>query len=143
MAIRHFGKFIKLAIHLDFCHSLVRIQMTVQIGLRLFILRSRVFQPVHFPLFGPLTFNNLDPPLLARLRVYQQTLVHTRLIFISLLGKSWETHPEFFRNFSFPGLTQMDFWKTHPSIFCKYLFSFCKISGHELDLFLENMSIFG
>ena len=28
-------------------------------------------------------------------------------------------------------------------IFCVYLFSFCKISGHELDRFLENLSIFG
>ena len=52
-------------------------------------------------------------------------------ISLTLIGKSWKTHPEFFSEISvFRGVTQTDFWKTHPSIFCEYLFSFCKISGH-------------
>ena len=56
------------------------------------------------------------------------------------IGKFWKTHPDFFfRNFDFRG----DFWKTHPSIFCEYLSIFCKISGHDLDWFLENSSILG
>ena len=33
-------------------------------------------------------------------------------------------------------------WKTQPSIFCEYLFSFWKISGHKLVRLLENSSIF-
>ena len=42
----------------------------------------------------------------------------------------------FVRNFNFRGISWTVFWKIHPSIFCEYLFSFCKISGHELDRFL-------
>jgi len=36
----------------------------------------------------------------------------------------WKTHPVFFRNFNFRRISWTDFWKIHPSIFCEYLFSF-------------------
>jgi len=62
---------------------------------------------------------------------------------LTLIGKSWKTRPLFFRNLNFRGISGTDFWKIHPSIFCEYLFSFCKISGHKLDRFLGNSSIFG
>ena len=83
----------------------------------------------------------------------------------AFIGKRWKTHPEifpklqfpgfwhrliskkliqfFFQNFNFRGMSWTDFWIVHPSIFCEYLFSFSKISWHELDRFLENSSIFG
>ena len=47
------------------------------------------------------------------------------------------------QNFSFPGRSTGRFLENSSINFCEYLFSFCKISGHELDRFLENSSIFG
>ena len=47
---------------------------------------------------------------------------------------------KFFEISVFRGVKKTDFWKTNPLMFCEYLFSFCKISGHELDRFLENSS---
>ena len=60
----------------------------------------------------------------------------------------WKTHPVFFRNFNFRGMSLNNIWKIHPSIFCEYLFSFCKISakyyrGRSLTDFQKtNPSIF-
>ena len=43
-----------------------------------------------------------------------------------------ENHPENFSKFQFSGWWARPYhWKTHPSKFYEYLFSFCKISGHE------------
>ena len=48
----------------------------------------------------------------------------------------WQILENISRNFVkisvFRGKSWTDFWKTPPSIFCEYLFSFCKISGYQL-----------
>ena len=37
---------------------------------------------------------------------------------LTLIGKSWTIHPEFFSKISvFRGITQTDFWKIHPVFF--------------------------
>ena len=73
---------------------------------------------------------------------------------IFLIGISWKTLPEIFPNFSLPGCYTDRCLENSSSIFFGNfnlrgwflenssidLFSFCKISGHELDLFLENSS---
>ena len=55
---------------------------------------------------------------------------------MSLIGKSWKTHPDIFRNFSFLGCDTDGFLENSSSIFSKFQFP-----GHELDRFLENKSI--
>ena len=70
-------------------------------------------------------------------RIYSEISVFRRVTQTDF----WQTQPVFFRNFNFRGMSWTDFWKIHPSIFCDYLFSFCSISGYELDRFLENLSI--
>jgi len=40
---------------------------------------------------------------------------------LTLIGKSWKTHPEFFLKFSFPGSSHRPFyWKTHPFEFFEW-----------------------
>ena len=64
-----------------------------------------------------------------------------------LVNPCWQILENSSRNFSeisvLRGMSWTDFWKITPSIFYEYPFSFCKISGNELDRFLENSSIFG
>ena len=49
---------------------------------------------------------------------------------LTLIGKSWETHPNiFFEILVFRVVTQTDFWKTHPCEFHECLFSFDNIGS--------------
>ena len=48
-----------------------------------------------------------------------------------LLADPRKLIPKFSEISVFRGMSWTDFWKIHPSIFCEYLFSFCKISGHD------------
>ena len=58
---------------------------------------------------------------IQRMGKYPLTYPSVRESILTLIGKSWKTHPIFFRNFDFRTMS----WKIHPSIFCEFLFSFC------------------
>ena len=56
---------------------------------------------------------------------------------LTLTGKSWKTHPEFFLKFSFSGSShRLFYWKTHPISFSKFQFW-----GVTQAVLLENSSI--
>ena len=56
---------------------------------------------------------------------------------LTLIGKSWKTHPEIFLKFSFSGSSHRPFyWKTHPVFFSKFQFW-----GVTQAVLLENSSI--
>ena len=58
-------------------------------------------------------------------------------VILTLIGKSWKTHPEFFLKFSFSGSSHRPFyWKTHPIFFLKFQFW-----GVTQAVLLENSSI--
>ena len=56
---------------------------------------------------------------------------------LTLIGKSWKTHPEIFLKFSFSGSSHRPFyWKTHP-----FFFSKIQLWGVTQTVLLENSSI--
>ena len=54
---------------------------------------------------------------------------------LTLIGKSWKTHPQFYPKFQFSGAGQTDFWKTHP-VFCRCKLGLKSITNsHQSDIF--------
>ena len=54
-------------------------------------------------------------------------------VHLTLIGKSWKTHPKIFQNFSFPGHESDHITGKFIHFFLKF-----KFRGYELDRFLEN-----
>ena len=73
---------------------------------------------VHFHGFEPSTFSNVSFQTFESSFSSYVWPIFEAYDDITLIGKSWKTHPEIFLKFSFSGSShRLFYWKTHPSDF--------------------------
>ena len=61
-------------------------------------------------------------------KLHSEVLTFLSEKFLTPIGKSWKTHPEYFPNFQFPGCDADGFLENSSSIFSK-----CQFPGHEIE----------